>query len=174
MRLFAGWLYALGLVATLGGIIVWVSNIPNIPDEDDLVWKRGFLIGILLDYDFDGLHVVNMRLRDEETLYTYHSIYPSYVAVRDRLGIYRDVEILVDRSADTSAGGTVRMWGVIEHDPFDEGISVSFDEIRREVTQTELSWQRVALIVLAAGLAAILAGFAIRRAVPWVPRDPRA
>lgn len=174
MRLFAGWLYALGLVATLGGVIVWVSNIPNIPDEDDLVWKRGFLVGIILDYDYDGLFVVNMRLRDHETLYTYHSTYPSYVAVRDRFGIYRDVEILVDQTADTPGTETVRMWGVIEHDPYDEGIVVSFDEIRREVTQTERSWQRVALVVLAAGLAAILTGFVIRRAVPYVPKDPTA
>ncbi|MCE2520528.1 MAG: hypothetical protein J4G15_12060 [Alphaproteobacteria bacterium] len=174
MRLFAGWLYALGLVATLGGVIVWVSNIPDIPDEDDLVWKRGYLIGILLDYDYDGLHIVNMRLRGEETLYTYHSIYPSYVSVRDRIGIYRDVEVLVDETAETAGAETVRMWGVIEHDPYDEGISVSFDEIRAEVTQTERSWQRVALVVLAAGLSAILAGFAIRRAVPYVPKDPTA
>ncbi len=174
MRLFAGWLYALGLVATLGGVIVWVSNIPDIPDEDDLVWKRGYLIGILLDYDYDGLHIVNMRLRGEETLYTYHSIYPSYVSVRDRIGIYRDVEVLVDETAETPGAESVRMWGVIEHDPYDEGISVSFDEIRAEVTQTERSWQRVALVVLAAGLSAILAGFAIRRAFPYVPRDPRA
>ncbi|MDE0045012.1 MAG: hypothetical protein OXU19_04005 [bacterium] len=174
MRLFAGWLYALGLVATLGGAIVWISNIPNIPDEDDLVWKRGFLVGILLDYDYDGLFVVNMRLRDDDTLYTYHSTYPSYVAVRDRFGIYRDVEILVDQTALASGGETVRMWGVIEHDPYDEGIVVLFDEIRSEVTQTERSWQRVALIVLASGLAAILAGFVTRRVFPYVPRDPSA
>ncbi len=174
MRLFAGWLYALGLVATLGGAIVWVSNIPNIPDEDDLVWKRGYLIGIVLDYDYDGLFVVTMRLRGDDTLYTYHSTYPDYIAVRDRLGIYRDVEVLVDRTAAATGAGTVRMWGVIEHDPFDEGISVSFDEIRREVTQTERSWQRVALIVLGAGLTAMLAGFAIRRVFPYVPKDPTA
>ena len=174
MRLIAGWLYALGLVATVGGVVVWVSNIPDIPDEDDLVWKRGFLIGIVLDYDFDGLHIVNMRLRDHETLYTYHSVYPHYVSVRDRLGIYRDVEILVDETADAPAGGTVRVWGVIEHDPYDEGIAVSFDEIREEVTETERSWQHVALIVLAAGLASILTGFAIRRVVPYVPKEPTA
>ena len=174
MRLFAGWLYALGLVATLGGVTVWLSNIPNIPHEDDLVWKRGFLIGIVLDYDYDGLFVVNMRFRDDKTLYTYHSTYPDYLAVRDRLGIYRDVEVLVDRAAVAGGAGTVRTWGVIEHDPFDEGISVSFDEIRKEVTQTERSWQRVALVVLLAGLTALLAGFAIRRIFPYVPRDPTA
>ena len=174
MRLFAGWLYALGLVATLGGAIICASNIPDIPDEDDLVWKRGFLVGIVLDYDLDGMHIVNMRLRDDDTLYTYHSIYPHYVSVRDRFGIYRDAEFLVDQTALASGGETVRMWGVIEHDPYDEGISVSFDEIRREVTQTERSWQRVAIIVLAAGLASILTGFVIRRVFPYVPKDPVA
>ena len=174
IRSLAAWLYAFGIVATLGGAIVWFVNIPDIPDEDDLVWNRGYVIGIRLNKDYDGLDIVNLRFRDDERRYKYLSIYPKYVEVRDRLGIYRDVEVLVEKEPIFSGGNVVRIWGLIEHDPYHEGTVVTFDEIREEITETERSWQGVAIIFLAGGIGAILIGYAIRRWVPHVPRDPTA
>ena len=174
IRRLAAWLYAIGIVAALGGAIVWFANIPDIPDEDDLVWHRGYVIGIRLDLDYDGLAVVNLRFRDEERIYRYLSIYPKYVEVRDRLGIYRFIEVLVEREPIFSEGDSVRIWGLIEHDPFNEGAVVTFDEIREEITETERSWQGIAIVFLTGGIGAILIGYAIRRWVPHVPRDPTA
>ncbi len=174
IRLLAAYLYVIGTATALGGAIIWSVNIPDIPDEDDLAWHRGYVIGILLDHDYDGNYIVNLRFRDDERLYKYLAIYPKYVEVRDRLGIYRDVEVLVAREPMSTEGESVRIWGLIEHDPYHEGTVVTFDEIREEVTETERSWQGVALIFLASGIAAILIGYAIRWRVPHVPRDPTA
>ena len=174
LRTLAAWLYAFGIVATLGGAIVWIVNIPEIPDEDDLAWHRGYVIGIRLDRDYDGLDIVNLRFRDDERLYKYLSIYPHYVEVRDRLGIYREVEVLVEREPMFKDGRSVRIWGLVEHDPYHEGTVVTFDEIREEVTETERSWQGIAIIFLAGGIGVILIGYVIRRTLPYVPMEPTA
>ena len=172
IRYLAAWLYAYGIAATLGGAIVWLSSIPDIPDEDDLIWHRGHVTGVMLADLFNS--AVYLRFRDEERFYEYPSINPRYIEVRDHVGIYREVEILVEKKPMFSARNMVRIWGLIEHDPHAAGTVVTFDEIREEVTETERSWQGVALIFLAGGIAAILIGYVIRRTVPHVPKEPTA
>lgn len=51
---------------------------------------------------------------------------------------------------------------------------VTYDDIYLEVTQTERSWQRVGLWLFATGALAFAIGIAIRRAVPYRPKDPVA
>lgn len=174
MRWFAGWLFFLGLIALAGGGTIYATNLPQVPGEDDLVPFTGFLVGIVLKKDLDGTDTVYFRYRDHDQLYKYLSIYPQYIEVRDRLGIYRQVDILVERDREADGDGALPIWGLVEHDPYREGTVVSYDDIYREVTQTERSWQRVGLYVLAAGLVALIVGTVIRRTVPYRPREPRA
>lgn len=174
MRWFAGWLYALGMMALAAGVVIYATNIPNIPEEEDLIRVRGFLDGIVLKKDSDATDIVYLRLRDHDTRYKYLSIYPHYVEIRDRLGIYREVDLLVRNDAVAGLDGAVRVWGLVEHDPFGPGTVVTFDEIRDEVTQTERSWQTIAICLLAGALAALALGYTIRRLVPHVPKDPVA
>ena len=174
MRLMAGWLYALGLAAVVGGGIVFLSNIPNAPGRDDLVRAGGHLVGIVLEKDLDGTDIVYLRFRDDDTLYKYLSVYPQYVEIRDRLGIYRQVDLLVEAGTSPGSDGAVRIWQLVEHDPYRESTVVTYDEIYAEVTQTDRSWQRIGLYVVAAGVAAVLLGYGIRRLIPHVPREPTA
>ncbi len=64
------------------------------------------------------------------------------------------------------------IWGLVEHDPYRDGTVVTYDDIYEEVTATDRSWQNVAMIMIAGGLSAVLLAFGIRKAVPYVPRDP--
>jgi len=174
IRVFAGWLYVLGGAAALVGAIIYLTSIPDVPDEDDLVVFKGYLTGIRLQKDFDATDIVYLHFRDHPQVYRYQSNYPQYVEVRDRLGIYRDVEILVEPSSleGTADSPPQPVWGLVEHDPYRDGTVVTYDEIYEEVTATDRSWQNVALIMLGGGLGAVLLAFAIRKAVPYVPRDP--
>jgi len=172
MRHFAGWLYFLGGVALLGGVIIYFTNIPNIPDEDDLETYMGFLTAVRLEKDFDGTDVVYLRFRDNPQVYKYLSTYPMYVEVRDRLGIYRDVEILIEKNKPLDENNALRVWGLVEHDPFREGTVVTYAEVYDEVTKTDRSWQNVGLYFGIGGALAMGAAWGIRRAVPYRPKDP--
>jgi hypothetical protein len=172
MRKFAAWLYFLGAVSALAGAIIYATNIPNVPDEDDLVSHSGFLVGIRLEKDFDGTDVVYFIFRGEETRYKYLSTYPMYVEVRDRLGIYRDVDILIEKDASPGLDGAIRMWGLVEHDPYNEGTVVTYQDIYDETTETDRSWQNVAFYLFGGGLLVVLMAYGIRRAVPYKPKDP--
>ena len=174
MRRLAGWLFFLGLVELAGGGTIYATNLPQLPGEDDLTVFTGFLVGIALRKDLDGTDIVYLRYRDHDRLYKYLSIYPQYIEVRDRLGIYRQVDVLVERDGEPDADGALPVWGLVEHDPYREGTVVTYDDIYLEVTQTERSWQRVGLWLFAAGALAFAVGIAIRRAVPYRPRDPVA
>ncbi len=174
LRLLAGWLYALGLVAAVGGAVLWLTNNIDVPAEDELVWKKGFANAIRLNYVYDGTQAVLISFRDRPETYVYLSVYPMYLEVRDRLGIYRDIEVLVERDDAGSGDDPIPVWGLIEHDPHSDSTVVTYGEIREAVTRTARSWQNVGLLCLVGGLAAILTGFAIRRAVRHVPRDPTA
>ena len=171
MRLFAGWLYFLGGIALVGAIIIYATNIPNVPDEDDLVEIKGFLTAIQLQKDFDGTDVVFLKFRDREQRFRYLSTYPMYVEVRDRLGIYRDVDILVEESKLEDESSSPRIWGLVEHDPRNPGTVVTYQEIFDETTETDRSWQAVALYMGLGGLIAIALGWGIRRAIPYRTQD---
>ena len=172
MRHFAAWLYFLGTVSVLAGIVIYLTNIPNVPDEDDLVSYTGYVVGIRLEKDFDGTDVVYFLIRDDEVRYKYMSTYPMYVEVRDRLGIYRDIDMMIEKDAEPDFDGAVRIWGLGEHDPYNPGAVVTIQEIVDETTETDRSWQAVGLYVLGGGLILLLLAYCIRRAVPYVPRDP--
>ncbi len=172
MRHFAAWLYFLGTVSVLAGIVIYLTNIPNVPDEEDLVSYTGYVVGIRLEKDFDGTDVVYFLIRDDDVRYKYMSTYPMYVEVRDRLGIYRDVDMMIEKDAEPDFDGAVRIWGLVEHDPYNPGTVVTFQEIVDETTETDRSWQAVGLYVLGGGLILLLLAYCIRRAVPYVPRDP--
>jgi hypothetical protein len=172
MRHFAAWLYFLGTVSVLAGIVIYLTNIPNVPDEDDLVSYTGYVVGIRLEKDFDGTDVVYFLIRDDEVRYKYMSTYPMYVEVRDRLGIYRDIDMMIEKDAEPDFDGAVRIWGLVEHDPYNPGTVVTFQEIVDETTETDRSWQAVGLYVLGGGLVLLLLAYGIRRAVPYVPKDP--
>lgn len=172
MRHFAAWLYFLGTVSVLAGIVIYLTNIPNVPDEEDLVSYTGYVVGIRLEKDFDGTDVVYFLIRDDDVRYKYMSTYPMYVEVRDRLGIYRDVDMMIEKDAEPDFDGAVRIWGLVEHDPYNPGTVVTFQEIVDETTETDRSWQAVGLYVLGGGLILLLLAYGIRRAVPYVPRDP--
>jgi hypothetical protein len=172
MRVFAGWLYFLGGVALVGAIIIYATNIPNVPDRNDLVEYKGFLTSIQLQKDIDGTDVVFLKYRDNEQRFRYLSVYPMYVEVRDRLGIYRDVDILVEKDKLGDASVSPRIWGLVEHDPLHEGTVVTYDQIYEETTETDRSWQAVALYIGIGGLIAIVLGYGIRRAIPYRPEDP--
>ena len=172
MRLIAGWLYALGLVAAVSGVIIYFANSPEAPDRDELSWFSGHVVGILLEKDLDGTDIVYLRYRDHETLYKYISLLPQYVAVRDRLGIYRDIDILIETEAEPDRNGAMLIWGLVEYDPYNEGTVITYDEVYETVTRTNRSWQAIAIYVLLAGIGAIVLGFVLRRVFPYVPRDP--
>lgn len=172
MRLLAGWLYFLGGVALIGAIIIYVTNIPNVPDKDELVEFKGFVVAIQLQKDFDGTDVVFLKYRDREQRFRYLSTYPMYVQVRDRLGIYRDVDILVEKDALEDQSSSPRIWGLVEHHPTREGTVVTYEDIYEQTTRTDRSWQEVALFMGLGGLLAIALAWGIRRAFPYVPRDP--
>jgi hypothetical protein len=174
MRYFAAWLYFLGTVSAVAGVIIFLTNIPNVPDEDDLVLYSGFVVGIRLEKDFDGTDVVYFLIRDDEVRYKYMSSYPMYVEVRDRLGIYRDVDLMIEKGAEPDFDGAVRIWGLVEHDPYNPGTVVTFAEIVEETTETDRSWQGVSFYILGGGLLLLLMAFGIRRAVPHVAKDPSA
>ena len=172
MRLFAGWLYFLGGIALAGAIIIYATNIPNVPDEDELLEVKGFVVAIHLEKDFDGTDVVFLKYRDNEQRFRYLSTYPLYVEVRDRLGIYRDVDILVEKDKLGDDSVSPRIWGLVEHDPINEGTVVTYQQILEETTETDRSWQAVALYMGFAGLVAIALAWGIRRAFPYRPQDP--
>ncbi len=172
MRYFAAWLYFLGALAVVAGVVVYATNIPNVPDKDDLIPYSGFLVGIRLEKDFDGTDVVYFMFRDDETRYKYLSTYPMYVEVRDRLGIYRDVDIMIEENAKPGLDGALRIWGLVEHDPYNPGTVVTFQEIYEETTETDRSWQNVGIYLVSGGLLVILLGFGIRRLVPYKAKDP--
>jgi len=174
MRYLAGWLYFLGGIALLGAIVIYVTNIPNVPDEDDLVEYQGFLVAIRLEKDFDGTDIVNLHFRDHPQVYTYMSTYPQYVEVRDRLGIYRQVDVLVEKDVPVEEGRAQRVWGLVEHDPYRESTVVTYQDIYDEVTETDRSWQRVGMWMGGGGIFAMALAWGIRRAVPYRPVDPSA
>lgn len=174
MRLLAGWLYFLGGVAVIGAVIIYATNIPNVPAEDELVEFKGFLISVQLQKDFDGTDVVFLKYRDRDQRFRYLSTYPMYVEVRDRLGIYRDVDILVEKKALENPDVSPRIWGLVEHDPLHEGTVVTYQDIYDETTETDRSWQAVGLYMGLGGLIAIVLAWGIRRAFPYVPQDPSA
>ena len=174
MRWFAGWLYFLGGVAAVFGAVLYAANAPEVPDEDDLVWFEGFLVAVRLEYDLDATHIVYLKFRDHDRLYRYRSKLPQYVAVRDRLGIYRRVDVLVDPDAEPAPDGAWDIWGLVEHHPYRDGTVVTYGEVYDAVTETDRSWSDVGLYCLGGGALAVLAGFGIRRAVPYVPKDPTA
>ena len=105
MRLFAGWLYFLGGVSAVFGAALYFAHIPNVPSEDQLEWYEGFLRGIRLEKDLDGTDIVYFIFRDHDKRYRYFSRYPQYVEVRDRLGIYRTVELLVEKDGSPGLDG---------------------------------------------------------------------
>ena len=172
MRYLAGWLYFLGGIALLGGILIYFTNIPNIPDEDDLVEYQGFLIAVRLEKDFDGTDIVNLHFKDNPQVYKYMSTYPMYVEVRDRLGIYRQVDVLIEEDAELDEGRAQRVWGLVEHDPYREGTVVTYQQIYDETTETDRSWQNVGMWAAIGGILVIAAAWGIRRAVPYRPKDP--
>lgn len=172
MRYFAAWLYFLGTVAAVAGVIIYLTNIPNVPDEEDLVSYTGYVVGIRLEKDFDGTDVVYFMIRDDEIRYKYMSSYPMYVEVRDRLGIYRNVDLMIEKDVEPDFDGAVRIWGLVEHDPYNPGTVVTFADIVEETTETDRSWQAVGLYVFGGGLLLLLMGFAIRRAFPYVAKAP--
>jgi hypothetical protein len=172
MRLFAGWLYFLGGIALIGAIVIYATNIPNVPDEDELVEFKGFLIAVQLQKDFDGTDVVFLKYRDHEQRFRYLSTYPMYVEIRDRLGIYREVDIMVEKAKLEDPSASPRIWGLVEHDPLHEGTVVTYDEIYEETTETDRSWQAVGLYMGLGGLIAVVLGWIIRRLIPYRPADP--
>ena len=174
LRVLAGWLYALGAAAAAGGAAIYAANIPDMPREDELVAFSGFLVGVALEKDFDGTDIVYLRFRDHPRVYAYLSDFPSYVEIRDRLGIYRRVDLLVEADALEGEGPPAPVWGLVEHDPGGEGTVVTYEDIYLETTQTDRSWQDVGIALAVAGLAALALGFAIRRTVPYRPREPTA
>ena len=176
IRVFAGWLYFWGIAAALVGGALYVLHQPNEPSEDDLVKYEGFLVGVRLEKDFNGTDIVLLKFRDNEQLYRYIADYPMYVEVRDRVGIYREVDVWYDKN-DAGGPDTPRaIWGLVEHDPrgAEESTVVTYQEIYDEVTETDRSWQGIGLIVFAVGAAMILLAFVIRKLVPYKPRDPKA
>ncbi|MBC6439809.1 MAG: hypothetical protein GDA49_05235 [Rhodospirillales bacterium] len=174
MRVFAGWLYVLGGVSAVFGAALCFAHIPNVPSEDQLEWYEGFLRGIRLEKDFDGTDIVYFIYRDHDKRYRYVSRYPQYVEVRDRLGINRQVDILVEIDGKPGLDGAYDVWGLVEHDPLHEGTVVTYQDIHDEVTETDRSWQAVGMYGFGGGVLAILLGYGIRRAVPHVPKDPTA
>ena len=176
IRVFAGWLYFWGIVALGVGIVLYALHRPDVPDEDDLVKYKGFLIAVGLEKDFDGTDIVLLRFKDNDQVYKYISKYPKYVEVRDRIGIYRDTDVWYDKDAVGGPDRPILVWGISEHDPRgpDESTVVTYDEIYDEVTETDRSYQDLGMIVGGAGLAMIVLGFVIRKLVPYKPRAPRA
>ena len=174
MRLFAGWLYFWGIVGMVVAVLLYVLHQPAAPDKDDLVQYTGFLKAIRLEQDFDGTHIVLLHFRDNDQAYKYISDYPKYVDVRDRMGIFRDTEVWYDKNAVGGPDTPILVWGIAEHDPRgpEESTVVTFDEIYEEVTETDRSWQNIAMIVAAGALAFILLGFLIRKLIPYRPREP--
>lgn len=174
IRRFAGWLYFWGIVAVAAGAVLFALHQPSAPDESELETYKGFLVAIRLEKDFDGTDIVLLRFRDNEQQYKYISDYPKYVDVRDRMGIYRDTEVWFDRNAEGGPDRPILVWGVKEYDPRgdEESTVVTFQEIYEEVTETDRSWQNIAMIMAGAGLAMILLGFLIRKLVPYKPRAP--
>jgi hypothetical protein len=176
LRWLAGWLYFLGAVTLIGGAIGYATNIPSVPDKDDLKEVSGFLVGIRLQKDFNGTDIVKLLYRGDPRVYIYLSSYPQYVEVRDRLGIYRTVDVWIDKNAKTGAGAMIPVWGLVEHNPFhpDKGTVVTYEQIYEKVTRIDRSWQHISELALACGLAALVLAFAIRKAVPYKPTEPTA
>ena len=174
MRWFAGWLYFLGGAAVLVGAALYLFNEPKAPTEKDLVWYEGEVVGIRLKEDLDATDIVYLFYRDDDIQYKYYSKFPQYVEIRDRLGIYRQVDVLIEKDAVPDSDGALTIWGLVEHDPYNEGTVVTFEEIYEEATQTDRSWQNVGLYVLGGGFLGLVTAFGIRRAVPYVAKAPTA
>ena len=176
IRVFAGWLYFWGIAAAVVGGVLFVLHQPDEPSEDDLVKYSGFLVGVRLEKDFNGTDIVLFKFRDNDQLYKYIADYPMYVEVRDRVGIYRDVDVWYDKNDVGGPDTPLQVWGLVEHDPRgpEESTVVTYQEIYDEVAVTYGSWKGIGLVVFAVGVGMILLGFVIRKLVPYKPRDPRA
>jgi hypothetical protein len=174
-RVFAGWLYFWGLLALVIGAVLYVLHRPDVPAKEDLVEYTGFLIAVGLQKDFDGTDIVLLRFKDNDQVYKYISVYPKYVDVRDRIGIYRDTTVWYDKNATGGPDKPILVWALKEHDPRgeEESTFVTYEEIYDEVTETDRSYQQLGMVVGGAGLALIVLGFVIRKAVPYKPRAPR-
>tara|TARA_B100000676_G_scaffold267161_1_gene281329 strand:+ start:8876 stop:9406 length:531 start_codon:yes stop_codon:yes gene_type:complete len=176
MRWFAGWLYFLGLITVVIGATLYLVNEPEVPTRAELVEYKGFLRSVRLEKALDGTDLVYLHFQDDDRRYAYIAKFPLYVEIRDRLGIFRDVELLIDAEAANSAAtdGTLMIWGLLEHDPYHEGTKITYEEIYDEVTETDRGWQNVGIYTTLCGLFALVVGFTIRRLIPYVPKNPTA
>jgi len=175
IRVFAGWLYFWGFLALAVGVALYLFHMPNVPSKDDLIKYTGFLKAVELQKDFDGTDIVLLHFKDNDQVYKYISLYPKYVDVRDRIGIYRDTDVWYDKNAVGGPDKPILVWGLAEHDPrgAEESTVVTYDEIYDEVTETDRSYQDLGLLVGGIGLAMVVLAFVIRKAVPYKPRAPR-
>lgn len=175
IRVLAGWLYFWGIAAALVGGAIYLFNQPNQPSEDDLVKYSGFLVAVRLEKDFNGTDIVLLKFRDNDQLYKYVVDYPMYVEVRDRVGIYRDVDVWYDKNDAGGPDSPRAIWGIAEHDPQgpEKSTVVTYQQIFEKVTETDRDWQGVGLVVFAVGAGMIILGYLIRRLVPHKPRDPK-